>query len=107
MAEILKVVIGSVGHLLFVITVDSHGPNSSVSTLPEGTDYRLRHTVARTTEPLEIEEIATMQWIDGKPDLTDTLTKGNLDTCRRMNEVLMSGAPDPCMFERTKRIQFN
>lgn len=107
MAESFKLLYGSAVRLPFVLTVHSHGLYSTVTTLHEGTDYRLRPLIARKRDSFGNEDIAAMQWISGMLILVDALTKRKLDTSRRLNEVMMSGALDPCMFEKAKRIQFN
>ena len=98
---------GSDVPLPFILTVDSHGLYSTVKTLCEETDYRLGPTVARLGDSFENGEIATMQWITGKLNLADALTKRNLELLRKLNKVMLDGVLDPCMFDKAKRIQFN
>ena len=78
-----------------------------MTTLHEGTDYRLRPTVPRIRGSFENREIATMQWNAGKLNLADALTKRSLEMFRMLNKVMLDGVLDPCMFDKAKRIQFN
>ena len=60
MAESLKRVYGSDVPLPVILTVELHGLYSTVTTLHEGTEYRLRPTVARIRDSFENGEIATI-----------------------------------------------
>ena len=95
MAESIKRVYGSDVQLPFILTVDWHSLYSTVTTLHEGTDYRLRPTAARMQDSFENGEIATMQWIAGKLNLADALTKRNLEMFRKLNKVMLDGVLDP------------
>ena len=77
--------------LPFVLTVDSHGLYSTITTLRDGSDYGLRPTVARLRDSFENEEINTMQWIPGKDNLSDALTKRNVAMFLKLNKVARTG----------------
>lgn len=91
MAECLQTVYAAPNPLSLVITVDSHGLYSTITTLHEGTDYRLRPTVARMRDSFETGEIYTMQCIPGPENISDALTKSNIVMFRKLNKVLASG----------------
>ena len=71
-SERLKVVFSAEHPLPFVLTVDSHGLFSTAKTLDEGSEYRLRPTVARMRDSLETGEISVKQWIAGNGILQTT-----------------------------------
>lgn len=77
-SECLQVLNGASLPLPLVLTIDSHGLYSTVTTLHEGADYRLRPFVSRMRDSFESGEIAVMQWIPGKLNLADALTKRNI-----------------------------
>lgn len=77
--------------LPLVLTVDSRVPYSTIPTLQEGTDYRLRPTVARLRDSFENEEIAVMQWIGGQQNPADALTKRNVVMFRLLNNLMKGG----------------
>lgn len=106
MAERLQIVFKSDVPLPFVLTVDSNGLYSTITTLHEGSDYRLRPTVARMRDSYEVGEIALMQWIAGSLKLADALTKRNIEMYKKLNDVMTSGLVDPNMFENAKRFKF-
>ena len=91
MAECLTVFFGSKKQLPFSLIVDSHGLYSTITTLREGADYRLRPTVSRLRDSFENGEISTMQWIPGTENLADALTKRNIVMFRKLNDVMTSG----------------
>jgi len=93
--------------LPFVLTVDSHGLYSTVTTLHEGSDYRLRPTVARMRDSFEVGEIGIMQWIPGRVNLADALTKRNVDMYGKLNEVMRTGFLDDSIFRSAKRVSFD
>lgn len=106
MAECLQVVNGSTFPLPFVLTINSHGLYSTVTTLHEGTDYRLRPTVARMRDSFESGEISVMQWIPGRLNLADALTKRNVEMYRELNQVMTTCVIDPSIFGSAKRVKF-
>ncbi len=63
--------------LPLVLTADSLGLYSTITTLHEGKDYRLRPTVARLRDSFEAGEIQTIQWLAGDSNIADALTKRN------------------------------
>lgn len=77
--------------LPLVLTVDSNGLYSTITTLHEGSDYRLHPTVARMRDSCQNGEISTMQWILGKRNLADALTKRNIMIFKKLNELMNSG----------------
>lgn len=88
----------------FVLSIDSHGLYSTITTLHEGADYRLRPTVARMCESFEKGEIAVMQWIPGNENIADALTKRNLSTYRNLNTTMSSGRLLEVTLRQAKRI---
>ena len=90
--------------LPLVLTVDSHGLYSTVSTLHEGQDYRLRPTVARIRDSFETGEIDVLQWIPGTKNVADALTKRNQSTNKRLNETCKTGTLPSIIFEKTERV---
>ena len=93
--------------LPFILTVDSNGLYSTITTLSEGSDYRLRPTVARLRDSFENEEISTMQWIPGKDNLSDALTKRNVAMFAKLNKVARTGRLLPATLNEAKRAKFN
>ena len=79
MAESFQALHKATIKLPFVLTVDSHGLYSTVTTLHEGADYRLRPTVARMEDSFENGEISVMQWVSGTQNPADALTKRNVE----------------------------
>ena len=92
--------------LPLVLTVDSKGLFSNLSTTHEGSDYRLRPTVQRIRNSYESREIRTIQWIPGSLNLADGLTKRNTVAYKRLNEVIRSGAVDVEDFAKCHRVSF-
>ena len=89
--------------LPLVLTVDSFGLHSTITTLHEGRDYRLRPTVARLRDSLDSGEIAVMQWVPGKTNLADALTKINPHSFSLLNESMQTGILAPHVLETTDR----
>ena len=89
--------------LPFVLTVDSNGLYSTITTLSEGSDYRLRPTVARLRDSFENREISTMQWIPGADNLADALTKRNVSMFAKLNKVAKTGHLLPSTLNEAKR----
>lgn len=106
MAESLQQVYGSPCPLPFVLNVDSHWLYSTVKALHDGTDNHLRPTVASMRESFEEGEIATMQWIPGKLNLADALTKRNLEMYGKLNQVMVNGKLDLSTFQKANIIRF-
>jgi len=106
MAERLQVLYNTAEPLPFVLTVDSHGLYSTVTILHEGSDYRLRPTVARMRDSFEIREISVMQWIPGKQNLADALTKRNTEMYSTLNKVMSTGFLSSDVFRSAEREAF-
>jgi len=84
MAEQLQAIHQSETTLPFILTVDSNGLYSTVTTLHQGLDYRLRPTVFRMRDSYKTGEISVMQWIAGKQNLSDSLTKHNVVVYKKL-----------------------
>ena len=63
--------------LPLVLAVDSHGLYSTITTIHEGRDYRLRPTLSQLRDSFESKELSVMQWIAGKKNTADALSKQN------------------------------
>ena len=61
MAEGIKRALRMATPLPFILSVDSHGLYSTITTLHDGQDYRLRPTVSRMRDSFENKEITVMQ----------------------------------------------
>ena len=94
----------STAKLPLVLTVDSHGLYSTVSTLHLGQDYCLRLTVARIRDSFETGEIDVLQWIPGTKNVADALTKRNQSTNRLSNVTCKTGTLPSTIFEKTERV---
>ena len=77
--------------LPLILTIDSHGLYSTITTLHEGKDYRLRPTVSRLRDSFESREITTIQWIAGTSNIADALTKCNPALFTKLSEVMNDG----------------
>lgn len=106
MAERHQVLYGSSQPLPFILTVDSNGLYSTITTLHEGHDYRLRPTVSRIRDSYENGEISVMQWIPGKFNLADALTKRNLSTYKQLNDAMVNGCLPEDILKFAKRVNF-
>ncbi len=73
--------------LLLVLTVDSLRFHAAITTVHEGTDYRLRPTVVRLRESIDTEEITVLQRIAGQKNVADALTKRNTTMYRSLNTI--------------------
>ena len=89
--------------LPLALTVDSFGLYSTITTLHEGRDYRLRPTVQRLRDSFESREIGALQWVPGNLNLADALTKINVDAFKRLEQCLVSGIIDTSTFQACKR----
>ena len=90
--------------LPLLLTVDSHGLYSTITTLHEGRDYRLRPTVSRLRDSFETGEIKVMQWIPGSQNLADALTKRNVVMYRRLNVACSTGQLDREILSKARRV---
>ena len=72
------------------MVVDSFGLYSTITTLHEGHDYRLRPTVSRIRDSFESGELNSLHWIPGKSNIADALTKINTDMFTMLNDAMLS-----------------
>jgi len=86
-----------------VLTVDSFGLYSTISTLHEGRDYRLRPTVARLRDSFESRDISILQWIPGAVNIADALTKVNPAMFLKLNKIMVSGYLADEILSKSKR----
>jgi len=73
------------------LITDSYGLYSTITTLHEGRDYRLRPTVARIRDSFESHELTSIRWIPGKLNISDALTKLNYHMIRTLNNIMIDG----------------
>lgn len=73
------------------LSVDSHALNDTITTLHEGTEFRLRQTVQRIRNSFESGELNVLRWIPGTENVADALTKRNLKLYRKLNEICANG----------------
>lgn len=73
------------------LSVDSHALKDTVTTLHEGTEYRLRQTVQRIRNSFEASELDILRWIPGTENIADALTKRNMKLYRKLNEMCAKG----------------
>lgn len=66
---------------------DSRCLYDTITTLHEGTDFRLRPTVQRMRNSFASQGLDFMKWIPGKSNPTDTLTKRKPNTSKLFNEL--------------------
>ena len=90
--------------LPLVLTVDSHGLYSTITTLPEENYYRLRQTVSRLRDSFERKEIYVMQWVAGKQNNADALTKQNPVMFRTLKNVCANRIQPPEILARSERV---
>ena len=103
MAETIQDLLQFDDGLPFALTVDSNGLYSTITTLHEGSDYRLRPTVSRIRDSFENREINVIQWIPGKDNLVDALTKRNKVIFETLNKVATTGRLSPHTLYKAKR----
>ncbi len=90
--------------LPLILSVDSRGLYSTVTTLHEGRDYRLRPTVCRLRDSFETGEISAMQWVASSLNISDALTKRNVAMYMTLNKVCTSGLLPNHLLINSKRI---
>lgn len=93
--------------LSFAPSVDCIGLNSTITTLREGSDYRLGPTVSRLRESLEMGEIAKMQWISGVENLADSLIKRTKATLPKLNDAVTTGMLSAETLKKIKRAKID
>ena len=94
MASCIQDVFKADSQLPLVLTFDSLGLYSTITSLLEGRDYRLRPVVARLRDSFENKDISGMQRIQGKSNLADVLTKRNVVLYKTLNDTCSSGLLD-------------
>lgn len=103
LSEGLKTILNRDNSFPFVLTVDSFGLYSTITTLHENRDYRLRHTVSRIRESFESCEISVMQWIPGPRSVADALTEINPNIFRIRNDVMKDGVLPEVILSSSER----
>lgn len=73
------------------LSVDSHALKDTITTLHEGSEYRLRHTVQRIRNSFESGELDVLRWIPGTENVADALTKRNIKLYRKLNDMCAGG----------------
>lgn len=73
------------------LSVDSNALKDTITTLHEGTEYRLRQTVQRIRNSFESGKLDVLRWIPGTENVADALTKRNNALYRKLNEICVSG----------------
>ena len=86
----INTIIKPIKPIPLILTIDSHGLYSTITTLHEGRDYRLRPTVSRIRDAFESKEISTIQWIAGQKNIADALTKCNPNIYIVLNNILQT-----------------
>ena len=104
MAQSIRILNDDEKNLPFVLTVDSRGLYSTITTLHEGADYRLRPTVSRLRDSFENEEIAVMQWIGEQQNPADALTKRNVVMFRLSNTLMKGGVIHDGLLRNARRM---
>lgn len=74
--------------------VDSRGFFDTIITVNDPWEYRLKITVAKIRESFESGESKGVNWIHGRRNLADALTKWDAEASKCSNEVLNSGSWD-------------
>lgn len=73
------------------LSVDSKALKDTITTLHEGTEYRLRQTVQRIRNSFESGELDVLRWIPGTENVADALTKRNLQLYKKLNKMCAEG----------------
>ncbi len=103
MVHAIQLLHDSPSPLPLVLTVDSLGLYSTITTLHEGKDNRLCPTVARLRDSFEPGEIQTIQWIAGDSNIADALTKRNTGMYRILNRICLTGTIEATLFKVSQR----
>ena len=74
-----------------MILVDSKGLYDTISTLHEGREYRLRQTVQRIRDSFESQDIDVLRWVQGHANISDALTKFDVNSFALLNRIARSG----------------
>ena len=88
-----------------VLTVDSDRLYSTITTLHERADYRMRPMVSRLRGSCEVGEIGWMQWISGRLNIAGALTKRNVQIYRALNKIMKEGKIEMAIFRNAKRVR--
>lgn len=81
------------------LVVDSHGLHDTITTLHDGPEYRLRHTVQRLRNSFETSELDRLSWILGTENVADALAKRNMSSYQKLNCFCNVGSfPQPIIF---------
>lgn len=102
--ECLNMILDNDSSFPIRLSIDSYGLYSTITTLHEGRDYRLRATVSRIRDTFEAKEISHIQWIPGTCNFADALTKINPHTFSLLNSLLSSGKLDTRSIQPTKEL---
>ena len=73
------------------LTIDSNALQETITTLREGTEYRLRPTVQRIRDSFEAGELNVIRWIPGTLNVADALTKRNIALYEQLNDMCADG----------------
>jgi len=104
MVRAIQLLHDSPSKLPLVLTLDSLGLHGTITTLHDGKDYRLRPTVTRLRDSFEAGEISVLQWVPGKQNISDALTKRNPAMFHTLNQVCSSGTISKDLFTSSKRV---
>ena len=74
-----------------ILNVDSRCLYDTVTILHEGKEYRLRQTVQRIRNSFESTELDILRWIPGPTNISDALTKRNLQLYETLNKICTTG----------------
>lgn len=66
-------------------------------------EYLLGKTVSIMCDVFESVEFKCVMWIDGKNNLSDAMTKVNLDMSIRLMNVIVSGMYDVILYSKWRR----
>jgi len=77
--------------LRHVLHVDSRGLFDTISTLHDGREYCLRQTVQRIRHSFEDGDINKLRWVHSLQNIADALTKGCIQSHRRLNKLCTAG----------------
>ena len=73
------------------LTVDSNALQATITTLRDGTKFRLRPTVQRIRNSFEAGELNVMRWIPGMLNVADTRTGRNIVLYGKFKEMCANG----------------
>ena len=76
---------------LLTMVVESFEIYSTLTTLHEGRDYRLRPNVSWIRDSFNSGELNYLHWIPGESNIADAFTKIKTDMLTRLNDAMLSG----------------